>query len=88
MQNGLLTEFEDLVEHAAIFHENYFICSSLPHLNIQELYSYLVGTTSQGAHNSQKQADSIPVSQIASLFKCSQYKNPGTVRRYTDEEQK
>jgi hypothetical protein len=83
-----LTEFEDLVEHAAIFHENYFICSSLPHLNIQELYSYLVGTTSQGAQNSQKQADSIPASQIAALFKCSQYKNPGTVRRYTDEEQK
>ena len=34
VQNGLLTEFDDFVEHVAVFHENYFICSSLPHLNI------------------------------------------------------
>ena len=34
VQNGLLTEFDDFVEHCAVFHENYFICSSLPHLNI------------------------------------------------------
>jgi len=52
VQNGLLTEFDDFVEHAAVFHENYFICSSLPHLNIQDLYSYLVGTTSMGATSS------------------------------------
>ena len=32
VQNGLLLEFEGIVEHAAVFHENYFICSSLPHL--------------------------------------------------------
>ena len=84
VQNGLLTEFDDIVEHVAVFHENYFICSSLPHLNIQDLYSYLVGTTAMGAQSSQRQADSIPVSQIASLFKCSQYKNAGFLKRFYD----
>mmetsp|Transcript_22147 Transcript_22147/g.25942 ORF Transcript_22147/g.25942 Transcript_22147/m.25942 type:complete len:106 (-) Transcript_22147:1130-1447(-) len=43
VQNAILMDFEDQVEHCAIFHENYFICSSLPHLNMQVLYSYLVG---------------------------------------------
>ena len=43
MQNAILMDFEDQVQHCAIFHENYFICSSLPHLNIQVLYSYLIG---------------------------------------------
>jgi len=41
-----LMDFESSIEHCAIFHENYFICSSLPHLNLQHLYSYLVGTSS------------------------------------------
>lgn len=46
VQNGLLMDFEDSIDHCAVFHENYFICSSMPHLNIQTLYSYLIGTSS------------------------------------------
>ena len=43
VQNAILMDFDDQVQHCAIFHENYFICSSLPHLNLQPLYSYLIG---------------------------------------------
>ena len=79
-------DFEDQVEHCAIFHENYFICSSLPHLNIQVLYSYLIGVqTSQnsglnppggalnlGGGSSDQSGFS---ANLASLIKVTQFKN-------------
>jgi hypothetical protein len=85
VQNGLLLEFEGIVEHAAVFHENYFICSSLPHLQIQDLYSYLIGTTAMGA--SANRDTPIPVNSIGSLFKCLQYKNTGSLKRVNEKSQ-
>lgn len=41
-----------------------------------------------GAQSSQRQADALPVSQIASLFKCSQYKNPGVLKRIQQDTEK
>jgi len=37
------------------------------------------------AQNSQRQADALPVQQIASLFKCSQYKNSGSVKKVSQD---
>jgi len=34
VQNGLIMEFDDALEHVAIFHHHYFISSSLPHLTL------------------------------------------------------
>lgn len=38
----MLTEFEEL-QHVLVFHEEFYISSTLPHSDIQTLYSYIVG---------------------------------------------
>lgn len=38
-----MTEFSDDVEHVLVFHDEYYISSTLPHEEIQPLYAYLVG---------------------------------------------
>lgn len=43
MQNGIFMEFESEVKHLAIFHEEFYISSTLDNKNSQTLYSYLIG---------------------------------------------
>lgn len=40
-------EHEDL-KHVAIFHDDYFISSTLSHAQVQPLYQYLVGNVEHG----------------------------------------
>jgi len=43
LQNGIFMEFEKQVKHLAIFHDEFFISSTLDNANSQTLYAYLVG---------------------------------------------
>jgi hypothetical protein len=43
LQNGIFMEFEDQVQHLSLFHDEFFISSTLDNKNAQTLYSYLVG---------------------------------------------
>jgi hypothetical protein len=40
--NSIMTEFSE-VDQVLVFHDEYYISSTLPHEDIQPLYSYLVG---------------------------------------------
>jgi len=41
--NSLLIDYSEDVEHVLVFHDEFYISSSLSHEDIQPLYSYLVG---------------------------------------------
>lgn len=41
--NSILTDYAEAVQHVLVFHDEFYISSSLPHEDIQPLYSYLVG---------------------------------------------
>jgi hypothetical protein len=43
LQNGIFMEFENEVKHMAIFHEEFYVSSTLDNASSQTLYSYLVG---------------------------------------------
>ena len=43
LQNGIFMEFEDQVKHICLFHDEFFISSSMDNKSAQTLYSYLVG---------------------------------------------
>ncbi len=38
-----MMEYSEEVQHVMVFHEEFYISSTLPHDDIQPLYSYLVG---------------------------------------------
>ena len=85
------------MEHCAIFHENFFICSSLPHLNIQVLYSYLIGIQVAGPSISSGQPGPLNAlagssaadgsgnggfsAALANLIKVTQFKNTAQLTR-------
>mgnify|MGYP006104735841 FL=1 len=43
LQNGIFMEFEDSVKHISLFHDEFFISSSMDNKSVRTLYSYLVG---------------------------------------------
>ena len=74
-------DFDDQVQHCAIFHENYFICSSLPHLNLQPLYSYLIGIQDQTAYTTPESVSNPGHTPLQLLLKVLQFKNTGQMTR-------
>ena len=81
VQNAILMDFDDQVQHCAIFHENYFICSSLPHLNLQPLYSYLIGIQDQTAYAAPESVNNPGHTPLQLLLKVLQFKNTGQMTR-------
>jgi len=82
-------EFDDALEHVAIFHHHYFISSTLPHLSLQPVYSYLVGCNQPHIEDPKQSPDHASgtlqnnntPSEMLNLLKVFQYKNSGPISK-------